>query len=165
MSVNVSALQFDDPTFVDTVLEVIAGHELNASRLVLELTESLLLTDTPQFHNVLGRLRSHGIRLSIDDFGTGYSSLSYLAQYPLDFLKIDRRFVADLPRQAPMVEAIIAMAHALDLTVIAEGVETQAQLGHLRDFGCDYVQGFLLAMPVPVGALMDTCELSSTPAT
>lgn len=121
-------------------------------RLELEVTESMLMDDRATTLGTLKRLKAMGLRLSIDDFGTGYSSLAYLKQFPVDTLKVDRSFVKDMPDagdDAAIASAIIAMAHSLRLEVVAEGVETEAQLAFLRERGCEYVQGFLISRPVP----------------
>jgi diguanylate cyclase (GGDEF)-like protein len=158
VAVNVSAQQFHDPGFGSALMRVLAAHDVQPSRVVLEITESMLLSDSAESRTTLEQLRDHGLRLSIDDFGTGYSSLSYLARCPLDFIKVDRSFVADLHHQEHLVRAIIAMARALDVAVIAEGVETRDQFQLLRELGCDYAQGYLLARPGPPNAMADRIE-------
>jgi len=125
--------------------------------LELELTESLLMEKPEQVREVLEQLRELGTLTAIDDFGTGYSSLSYLKHFPLNRLKIDRSFVKDLTSDsddAVIIEAIIALAHSLRLQVVAEGVETPAQLEFMRRHGCDDVQGYLLGRPMPADELM-----------
>ena len=112
----------------------------------------MLMQDVDQALSTLVRLKQLGVGIAIDDFGTGYSSLNYLKQFPIDVLKIDRSFVDGLPdgeQDAQIARAIIAMAHSLNLAVIAEGVETQAQLDFLRDHDCDEIQGYLLGRPMP----------------
>ncbi|WP_268625429.1 EAL domain-containing protein, partial [Escherichia coli] len=114
--------------------------------LELELTESILMSDVAEAMQILSGLKRLGLAIAVDDFGTGYSSLNYLKQFPIDVLKIDRSFVDGLPhgeQDAQIARAIIAMAHSLNLMVIAEGVESQAQLDFLREHGCDEVQGYL----------------------
>jgi EAL domain-containing protein (putative c-di-GMP-specific phosphodiesterase class I) len=131
------------------------GPELTA-RLTFEITESLYLGDAEGAGDLFDALRALGITLSIDDFGTGYSSLAYLKRFPVDNLKIDRAFVRDIasdPGDAALCRAIISMAHLLDMSVVAEGVETEEQLATLEAQGCDLVQGFLLGRPGPVDAL------------
>jgi len=148
VAVNVSALQFQQPNFVDRVATMLATHQLDPQWLELELTESILVhdaDDTLQRLNALARL---GVRLSIDDFGTGYSSLAYLKRFPIGKLKIDRSFVAGLPdddSDAGIVRAIVQMAQALGMRVIAEGVETEGQRRFLQEAGCGEYQGFLCA--------------------
>jgi EAL domain-containing protein (putative c-di-GMP-specific phosphodiesterase class I) len=137
---------------LESVQSALRATGLEPGLLELELTESVLMGDTEASRCLLRDLKSLGVILSIDDFGTGYSSLSYLKRVPLDVLKIDRSFVRDLTddedRRA-IVDAIISMAHSLKLRVIAEGVETKAQLDYLRRSGCDEAQGYLIGRPVP----------------
>jgi len=148
VSVNVSALQFRQAGFADRVGSVLAVSGLPARLLELELTESILVEDADGALQRLHALATLGVRLSIDDFGTGYSSLAYLKRFPIDRLKIDRSFIAGLPgddSDAGIVRAILQMAGALGMKVIAEGVETEAQLQFLREAGCDEFQGWLFA--------------------
>ena len=148
VAVNVSALQFQQPQFVDRVANVLAVSGLPAHLLELELTESILVHDADEALRRLSGLAALGVKLSIDDFGTGYSSLAYLKRFPIDKLKIDRSFVQGLPNDpcdAGIVRAILQMASALDMKVIAEGVETEGQRAFLQDAGCDSFQGFLFA--------------------
>ena len=148
VAVNVSALQFQQADFNQRVLAVLQQHQLPAGLLELELTESILVQDADDALARLSALSRAGVRLSIDDFGTGYSSLSYLKRFPIDRLKIDRSFVAGVPGDASdgaIVRAVVQLAQALDMTVIAEGVETEAQRLFLRDLGCNEYQGFLFA--------------------
>jgi EAL domain-containing protein (putative c-di-GMP-specific phosphodiesterase class I) len=148
VSVNVSALQFRQPRFVDGVASALAVSGLPAQLLELELTESILVNDADEALQRLHALAALGVRMSIDDFGTGYSSLAYLKRFPIGKLKIDRSFIAGLPgddSDAGIVRAILQMARALRMKVIAEGVETEAQRQFLRDAGCDEFQGWLFA--------------------
>ncbi len=152
IAVNVSPRQLREAGFSAAVQRLLAETGLNPDRLELEITERVLMDDTPETADNLRMLCDLGVRLSIDDFGTGYSSLGYLQKYPFDTLKIDRSFVSqalDNPGAARLVETIIAMAHGLDLQVIAEGVETEAQRDFLRARGCDQAQGYLFARPLP----------------
>jgi diguanylate cyclase (GGDEF)-like protein/PAS domain S-box-containing protein len=152
VAVNVSPRQLRETGFGTAVRRLLAETGLNPRRLELEITERVLMDDTPETAENLKMLCDLGVRLSIDDFGTGYSSLGYLQKFPFDTLKIDRSFVADAlgnPGVARLVETIIAMAHGLDLQVIAEGVETAAQRDFLRARGCDQAQGYLFARPLP----------------
>jgi diguanylate cyclase (GGDEF)-like protein/PAS domain S-box-containing protein len=149
-SVNVSARQVSRPTFVQEVAEILARTGLPASSLVLELTESAVMTGDDVSAQNLHALRNLGTRIAIDDFGTGYSSLAYLAKLAIDVVKIDRSFVDDCDRSREglrIVEAITTLGHALDLTVVAEGIERPEQLERLRAAGCNEVQGFLLGRP------------------
>ena len=154
LAVNVSAHQFRRSDFVADVLHVVGASGINPERLKLELTESALVGDIDDAVRKIGALKEAGIRFSLDDFGTGYSSLSYLRFLPLEQLKIDRSFIRRIPGNAndvAVVEAIIAMAHKLGLSVIAEGVETAQQLAFLDGQGCNAYQGFLFSKPVPIG--------------
>ncbi len=152
LSVNVSSVQFRMPGFVEKMQKLIKRYPNLRSRLHLEITESVFMDDYRESGKHLDMLRDQGFRVSIDDFGTGYSSLSYLKRFPVDSIKIDHSFVRDVtndPEDAALCEAIIAMAHHLDLKVVAEGVETRAQWDFLRSSGCDFAQGFLLGKPLP----------------
>lgn len=158
MSVNVSALQFEREDFVDTVAAALALSGLEGRWLELELTETLVMRRVSASARQLARLRALGVSIAIDDFGTGHSSLAYLQQLPIDTLKIDRSFVRGLDTSPaggtrPLIQAVIAMGHALGLAVVAEGVETEAQQQWLRQEGCDLAQGFLLAPPQCAGDL------------
>jgi len=151
MAVNVSVQQFSKDGFVDTVLRTLRQQGVKPQQFELEITESFLMRDVDTTRAALQRLGDAGLSLSIDDFGTGYSSLGYLRQFPVDALKIDRSFVHDLPVNSDAVAicaAILAMARELKLIVIAEGVETDAQLEFLRDHGCDQAQGYLIGKPL-----------------
>lgn len=153
LSVNVSAKQFRQADFVEQVTMAVARHGINPMLLKLELTESALLDHIEDAIEVMNALKDIGIRFSLDDFGTGYSSLQYLRLLPLYQLKIDRSFVRDITRSSgdqAIVRTIIAMAHTLNLNVIAEGVETQMQQGILLDSGCMHYQGYLFSKPLPV---------------
>ena len=150
-SVNVSARQFRDPGFVDGVRNVLETSGLEPAALMLELTESVLLRRDEQIHADLTELKAIGVRLAIDDFGTGYSSLSYLRELPIDVLKIDKSFVdgiATSERRLALVDGIVRIAKTLRLEVIAEGIESEVQLDLLLSMGCQFGQGYLLAMPM-----------------
>jgi diguanylate cyclase (GGDEF)-like protein len=151
IAVNVSVQQFMRDGFVDSVLRTLWQQGVKPQQLELEITESFLMRDVETTRAALRRLGAAGLSLSIDDFGTGYSSLGYLRQFPVDALKIDRSFVNDLPGNSDAVAicgAILAMARELKLIVIAEGVETDAQLEFLRAHGCDQAQGYLISRPI-----------------
>jgi len=150
-TVNFSAHQFRQPDLVSLVREVLAGSELEAEALEIELTESSLMQNPETAIDILNELKALGIRIAIDDFGTGYSSLSYLKRFPIDVVKIDRSFVSDVIRNqedATITAAIVAMAHQLGLEVVAEGVENVEQLELLRGLGCDAAQGFYFSEAV-----------------
>ena len=152
LSVNVSARQFRQPEFATQVLAALQHSGASARLLRLELTESLLLTDTEEMIAKMEFLRAQGVGFSLDDFGTGYSSLSYLKRLPLGQLKIDRGFVRDVltdPNDAAIVRTILALAQSLDLNVVAEGVETPGQLDFLQRHGCTAFQGYLFGRPGP----------------
>ncbi|MDD2700235.1 MAG: EAL domain-containing protein [Sideroxydans sp.] len=158
VAVNLSALQFKRGNLVETVSQALQQSGLPAESLELELTESILLQDVELAIKTLHALKELGVRLSIDDFGTGYSSLSYLKRLAVDKLKIDQSFVRDLNRSADsdaIVRAIIQLGHALQLELIAEGVETAEQLTFLRAHGCDMVQGYYFSKPVEAGHVFD----------
>jgi diguanylate cyclase (GGDEF)-like protein len=148
VSINVSALQFQQQDFVDRIAAVLREHGLPGHLLELELTETILVVDADEALDRLSKLAQLGVQLAIDDFGTGYSSLSYLKRFPIERLKIDRSFVQGVPlddSDSGIVRAIIQMSRALGLRVIAEGVETEAQRAFLQEAGCDQFQGFLYA--------------------
>jgi diguanylate cyclase (GGDEF)-like protein/PAS domain S-box-containing protein len=152
LAVNVSPRQIMHGDLVEIVADILRETGFPAQRLELEMTESALMEDQHRVLDVLGRLRTLGVRIAIDDFGTGYSSLAYLKRFPIDVLKIDKSFVDDIPRHSDDMEitaTIIAMAHTLRLKVMAEGVETQAQLDFLKSHDCDFYQGYLKSKPVP----------------
>lgn len=141
IAVNVSPIQFQQKGFSELVTSVLRETGLDGSLLELEITESALMRGAPQINSVTARLREAGVGISIDDFGTGYSSLSYLRHLPIDKIKIDRSFIADITHHGAITRAIVQLAHSLNLRVIAEGVESQGQIERLRAFGCDEVQG------------------------
>jgi EAL domain-containing protein (putative c-di-GMP-specific phosphodiesterase class I) len=151
-TVNLSARQFADPNLVQVVSEALSQAGLPADALWLEITESVLMEEVETTAQTLRGLKSLGVHLSVDDFGTGYSSLNYLKRFPVDTLKIDRSFVDGLGTDAEdsaIVAAVVSLARALNLSVVAEGVERVGQLQELRRLGCDAAQGFLLGRPVP----------------
>ena len=155
MAVNLSARQFEQPTLIDDVRDILRETALPAGQLELELTESMLM-QAVEAGSTLERLKALGVRLAVDDFGTGYSNLAYLKHFPIDTLKIDQSFIQSLSQHAPhdprdeaLISAVIQLAHALDLKVIAEGVEHPAQRAFLNVQQCDQVQGFLMGRPVP----------------
>jgi diguanylate cyclase (GGDEF)-like protein/PAS domain S-box-containing protein len=151
MSVNVSAKQLDSPLFAQQVSSILADTRLEPSRLVLELTESVMMYDIDLMLKRLGELKAVGVGLAIDDFGTGYSSLSYLRQFPFDLLKIDKSFIDDMGTivtEKEVAKAIIEMGRTLDLEVVAEGIERGEQLSRLQALDCELGQGFLFAKPM-----------------
>jgi len=164
MSVNLSARQFSQAGLVGEVAALLAATGLPSHALELEITESVVMDETEAGIARLHALRDLGVRLVLDDFGTGYSSLSYLRRLPLDAIKIDRSFVMglgsgeadDRSTDLPIVQAVIALAHALGIEVVAEGIETPEQLRLLRSLGCDRGQGFLFARPLVPGEAVRT---------
>jgi diguanylate cyclase (GGDEF)-like protein/PAS domain S-box-containing protein len=158
VSVNVSIRQFRNGDLAHMVSDILRATGLGAHNLEIEVTESLLLDQNPEATRALEALSEMGVGLSIDDFGTGYSSLSYLKSYPFTGLKIDHSFVRHVesnPGDRVLIEAIVAMAHRLDLKVIAEGVETKAQLDFLRSRDCDSIQGYYISAPLPSDQFQD----------
>jgi EAL domain-containing protein (putative c-di-GMP-specific phosphodiesterase class I) len=163
-AVNVSAVQFRQDGFRELIRRVLSETGLTPQFLELELTESLLLTNADVMFSVLEELKEMGLNLAIDDFGTGYSSLSYLRQFPVSKLKIDRSFIRDIttnPGDAAITTAIIDMARSLSLRVIAEGVETEAQMSFLRANQCDEIQGYYFSRPLLADKFAD--KLRGTP--
>ncbi len=156
LAVNVSGRQLGSPGFPQLVADVLERHGWPASSLCLEMTESILIRDTEANLDALRRIKDLGVLLAVDDFGTGYSSLSYLHRFPIDIVKVDKGFVADLAHPAarsPVAAAVVAMAEAFGLTASAEGVETPLQLDAVRRMGCEWGQGFLWAPALPPGEL------------
>jgi diguanylate cyclase (GGDEF)-like protein/PAS domain S-box-containing protein len=154
MAVNLSARQFTGSDLEEAVTDALRESRLDARNLELEITESLLMQDAGKSVRVLRQLKDMGVSIAVDDFGTGYSSLSYLKRFPLDVIKIDRSFVRDIcndPDDAAICASILAMAHALRMQVVAEGVETTSQLAFLRAHQCEVMQGFLFSRPLPAG--------------
>jgi diguanylate cyclase (GGDEF)-like protein len=168
IAINLSARQFLAPHLAGHIEQALREHEVPAGLVEIELTESSVMTNTEDVIRTLERLEAMGLKITIDDFGTGYSSLTHLKRLPIRALKIDRSFVRDIITDRDddaITHAVISMAHSLELSVIAEGVETQAQLARLVKYGCDEVQGFLFSKPVPAE---DCCRIllqGITPAT
>ena len=164
VAVNLSARQFREPSLPDTIEQILVETGLENGALELELTESTLMETTEETITILNRLRGLGVSISIDDFGTGYSSLSYLKQFPIDTLKVDRSFVRDIPvdpNDVAITTAVIAMAHKLQLRVVAEGVETTEQYAFLEANQSDIVQGFLCGRPLPYNEVFNLLQTSS----
>ena len=152
VAINISAKQMLDETFIDTVLDALSSTGASPSQLDFEVTESILMDDRGVLHGNINRLKALGISLVIDDFGTGFSSMSYLKSFPINMLKIDKSFIFGLPDSSEdiaITQAVIAMSHNLNIKVIAEGVEEIEQIDLLRNFGCDFIQGFYYARPMP----------------
>ncbi|MDO2401888.1 bifunctional diguanylate cyclase/phosphodiesterase [Enterobacter hormaechei] len=161
MAVNLSTLQFEQPSLVKTVLDCLTRHSVPPGMLILEVTETTAMSNPDESVRVLTALTDAGVKASIDDFGTGYSSLLYLKRLPACELKIDRAFVKELSGEsedATIVSAIIALAKTLNLKVVAEGVETAAQQTFLTELGCNTLQGYLLGKPITAQAIMEQCQ-------
>jgi EAL domain-containing protein (putative c-di-GMP-specific phosphodiesterase class I) len=161
MSVNVSGHQLRQPTFVETVEQTLRESGLSRAYLELEITESTIMQDDEATAAAFRELDELGVGLVLDDFGTGYSSLSYLRRFAIRRVKIDRSFVAEIPRNSEdmaVTAAIVAMAHNLLLTVVAEGVETLEQVQSLRELGCEELQGYLFSVPVLAGEFVRFLE-------
>ncbi|MGV8824890.1 sensor domain-containing protein [Methylibium petroleiphilum] len=151
ISVNLSSMQFQQRGFVDSLAELLRQEQVNGAWLELELTERMLMDDLDEVKATLAQLKALGMRISVDDFGTGYSSLGHLKELPIDKVKIDRSFVQDVPQNADaaaIVQAIVQLGRSLGMTVIAEGVETEAQERFLRELGCEELQGLRIAPPL-----------------
>jgi diguanylate cyclase (GGDEF)-like protein/PAS domain S-box-containing protein len=168
IAVNMSARQMADKGLVEFIVDTMTHTGLTAESLELEITESAVMSNQDHAEKVLNQLKALGFHLTMDDFGTGYSSLAYLKRFPFDSVKIDQSFVRGIPASkddCAIVEAIIAMAHSLELKVVAEGVETQEQSEFLRELGCDQIQGYLFSKPIPsaeiVGLLYKTMTRSA----
>lgn len=158
VAINLSPKQFSDPELIASLAATLHEEQLPAAQLELELTEGLLLDATEQTRQQLLGLKALGVTLAMDDFGTGYSSLSYLKKFPIDVIKIDRSFIKDIPDNQDDMEitsAVIAMARNLRLKVVAEGIESPAQLAFLRRQRCDIGQGYLFDKPIPSSRLLE----------
>lgn len=156
VAVNISARSLQRTDFPQLVLDALARAGCAADRLLLEVTETALVTDAARAADVLGRLHTAGLRLSLDDFGQGYTSLGQLRHLPLSELKIDKTFVLSMlanSSDAAIVRSVVELGHNLGMNVVAEGVETSEALASLRDLGCDITQGFLFSRPLPVDKL------------
>ena len=156
LAVNISARQFHQPDLHERLLEILKSNGLPPSSMEIEITESMALSDVSHAIETLQQLKRIGVKVAVDDFGTGHSSLNYLRRFDVDYIKIDRSFVAGIGTESSdetIVKAIIAMGHSLGLTIVAEGVETPAQYEFLRTHGCDRVQGYLISRPVDAAAL------------
>jgi len=165
IAVNLSPRNFRDPDLINQVKESVSQYEIPLESLELEITEGVLMSGHNYIDEALTALSKLGISIAMDDFGTGYSSLSYLRNYPFDVLKIDRSFVNHITVDASdreLINAAIAMAHGLNLKVVAEGVETKEQLAVLKTMGCDYAQGYLFGKPMPASDMTTMLKASTT---
>ncbi|MFY0185695.1 putative bifunctional diguanylate cyclase/phosphodiesterase [Stenotrophomonas sp. PUT21] len=162
VSVNLSPIQFASPKLLQEVREALQTHRIEPRRLILEITENTVMRDTEASLTLLQAMAALGVGISIDDFGTGYSSLLYLKRLPATEIKIDHAFVRDLENSSEdvvIVSAIVALGHALDMDIVAEGVETTGQRAYLERLGCDYLQGYLLGRPVDAQRFMQLHDL------
>jgi EAL domain-containing protein (putative c-di-GMP-specific phosphodiesterase class I) len=160
VAVNVSPVQFRQPDFVDSVMRALENAGLDAHELELEISENLAMHSVNEVVRILTPLRERGVAIALDDFGTGYSSLAYLTQLPTDILKLDKSFVSRLGTDASSIavaNSILALARALHLKVIAEGIESPEALAHLQAQACERGQGYLFARPMPAGAFVEWC--------
>jgi diguanylate cyclase (GGDEF)-like protein len=153
LGVNLSARQVAHPAIVDTVAAALRGSGVDPATLVLEITESVLMADPESSAQTLTELKALGLQIALDDFGTGYSSLAYLRRFPIDIIKIDREFVAELESDRVIVEAVLGMGRNMGLHVVAEGVETAEQEAALAGMGCELAQGFFFSRPQPEAAI------------
>ncbi|MEL6327182.1 MAG: EAL domain-containing protein, partial [Cyanobacteria bacterium J06626_23] len=168
VSVNLSSVQFNQSDLTGQIASILKAHQLAPHFLELEITETALMQDADAAVDTLQQLKAQGIRLAVDDFGTGYSSLSYLKQLPIDTLKIDNCFVRGVvsdPKNQVILTSAIDMGHQLGLSIVAEGVETEAEQAFLSQHRCDYVQGYLLGRPMPPAMLQQRIETQKRPFT
>jgi EAL domain-containing protein (putative c-di-GMP-specific phosphodiesterase class I) len=162
IGINLSAREFQHPGLVEQVAAVLAQTQVDPQGVQLEITEQVVMADAQEATNTLSQLKALGVRLAIDDFGTGYSSLSYLKRFPVDTLKIDRTFISGLgigAENQAIVQAVLNLGQALQLTVVAEGIETPTELEQLRGLGCRFGQGYYFGPPLP---LMEVDQLVSS---
>jgi EAL domain-containing protein (putative c-di-GMP-specific phosphodiesterase class I) len=171
VAVNVSALQFRLPSFAESVRHILDEMQINPKLVELELTESMIMDDYVESTRHMEKLRSLGVSIAVDDFGTGYCSLAHLHRLPIDVLKIDRSFVREIDSRSStwsLIQAIVDMARNLNLTVVAEGVETECQRSALDEIDCDSLQGYVLHRPQPAAGIEETlftniCDRISLP--
>lgn len=164
VNVNISTIQLLDPDFQDNLRFDLAEYEVTADRIQLELTESILVSDTDRVRDILSDISDMGFMIALDDFGTGYSSISYLDRLKFDTLKLDRSFLSQIhssEKRRALIESVIQMAHRLNLAVVCEGVETTKDLYLLQEIHCDYVQGYLMEKPIPIKLLSNKWLLSN----
>jgi EAL domain-containing protein (putative c-di-GMP-specific phosphodiesterase class I) len=158
IAVNLSSVQLVQQDIVDNIFSALEKYDVPPRLFEVEITETILMSNIKDAMETLRRLHARGIRIAIDDFGTGYSSLSYLKNLPIDCLKIDRAFIKDIcnnDMDKKIVKTLITMAHSMDKTVVAEGVEESEQYDLLNEYSCDQIQGYLLSKPVPSGELLE----------
>ncbi len=158
ISINISSIHFQQTNFLESIQKILERNNTSAQNFEIEVTERTVMNNDTDTISKLVRLKQLGFKISIDDFGTGYSSLSYLVRFPVDYLKIDKSFIqhiVNLADKQAVVDAIIQMAHRLNMQVIAEGVESSQQLNQLNQMGCDYIQGYYYSKPVPMEELIE----------
>jgi EAL domain-containing protein (putative c-di-GMP-specific phosphodiesterase class I) len=156
ISINASPVQVRQPDFVDRVISALDRHRIEPHKLMVEMAEGVLVEENERAADAVAQLREHGVRIAIDDFGAGHCSLSYLQRHPVDVIKIDRVFIAELGRNPlgnTLARTILQMAPSLGIRTVAEGIETNVQLRELRRLGCDLGQGYLLSRPLETDAL------------
>jgi len=161
ISVNVSTVQFSRDGFVNTIQRALTESKFDPTCLEIEITESAIMSNPKGATDVLAEIKALGVSIALDDFGTGYSSLNYLRRFPIDTLKVDRSFIEDVdknPQDEQIVAAIVAMAHAMNLRVVAEGVETRDQLRVVSENDCDLIQGFLFSRPAPAEQILQGAQ-------
>ena len=167
ISINLSAVQLNDPEAMDAIMQMVMEMRLPPNRIQFEVTETALMHDAEAAGLALMRLQQMGAMIALDDFGTGQSSLAYLRRFRPDVLKIDRCFISEIATSGAdetLVSAIVALSHRLNLGVVAEGVETEAQFARVREIGCDAVQGFLVARPMPAHLALEWLARRAEPA-
>ncbi len=169
VSVNLSMRQLQHQGFIEELGEIISDTGCDPSNLVLEITESMLVTNVDNTVTTLRKLRAMGVRVAVDDFGTGYSSLAYLKRFPLDILKIDKSFIdgvaSSIKEESALARSIITLAQQMNLLTVAEGIEKPEQVTRLRELGCDHGQGFLFSRPIPASKLLEVIEHLATNGT
>jgi EAL domain-containing protein (putative c-di-GMP-specific phosphodiesterase class I) len=166
LSINLSPRQLLQSELPGIIEQALQENNRNPESLKMEITESVLMSDSVRNHKAIRRIRQLGVRIAIDDFGIGFSSLSYISRFPIDWIKIDRSFISDCtndPASLAVVRAVIAMAHSLDIHVTAEGVETLDQLSAVTREDCDAVQGYCYSRPVPLSDLPKLIETLTKP--
>jgi len=159
VNVNVSPAQLRDPMFVENVIGIVELADINPQRIEIELTEGIVVSHPELARQKLEQLKEAGFTIALDDFGTGFSSIGYLRQLPFDKLKIDRCFVSDVgtsDKANALLQSLVTLGDALDLTVVAEGVETEEQAKLIHLLGCELLQGFFFAKPMPIAQLRET---------
>ena len=162
LSINISSVQIMDPSFLDMVKKILEQTNFPPNLLEFEITESVFISSMDYVIDILNKLKKIGVKIALDDFGTGYSSLNYLQMLPIDTLKIDKSFVDNINSEnarKQIVGPIISLVHQMNISVIAEGVETEEQLKYLRNHKCDFIQGYLFGKPLTNEDLYNICNV------